>query len=193
LELKRLQEEIRAEEEKARVKKESEAAIEKYKREQAEKEAKEKKEKEEREKEYQHRLEDDLRKSGMDERQISVVLKKDKGVDPNRPTYTRMSRRHLSIETLNRYRIDYEFDQVRSIPSNFLAPTDNYSRILTTFSSRDGFPNTSKISCGPTPGRLESADNQFCSSRGQRRSIMRLNSSWFGRRSMRESLLHLHC
>jgi len=111
LELKRLQEERRAEEEKARVKKESEAAIEKYKREQAEKEAKEKKEKEEREKEYQHRLEDDLRKSGMDERQIAVVLKKDKGVDPNRPTYTRMSRRHLSIETLNRYRIDYEFDQ----------------------------------------------------------------------------------
>jgi len=57
-------------------------------------------------------LEEDLRNSGMDERQISVVLKKDKaGVDPARPTYTRMSRRHLSIETLNRYRIDYEFDQ----------------------------------------------------------------------------------
>jgi hypothetical protein len=119
LELKRLQEERRADEEKARVKKESEAAIEKYKREQAEKEAKEKKEKEEREKEYQHRLEDDLRKSGMDERQIAVVLKKDKGVDPNRPTYTRMSRRHLSIETLNRYRIDYEFDQVRSTSGSF--------------------------------------------------------------------------
>jgi len=46
----------------------------------------------------------------MDERQIAVVLKKDQAVDPNRPTYTRMSRRHLSIETLNRYRIDYEFD-----------------------------------------------------------------------------------
>jgi hypothetical protein len=119
LELKRLQEERKAEEEKARIKKESDAAIEKYKREQAEKEAKEKKEKEEREKEYQHRLEDDLRKSGMDERQIAVVLKKDKGVDPSRPTYTRMSRRHLSIETLNRYRIDYEFDQVRSTPSSF--------------------------------------------------------------------------
>jgi hypothetical protein len=116
MELKRLVEEKKAEEEKERLKKESEKAIEKYKAEQAEKAAKEKKEKEEREKEYQHRLEDDLRKSGMDERQISVVLKKDKGVDPNRPTYTRMSRKHLSIETLNRYRIDYEWDQVRIVP-----------------------------------------------------------------------------
>ncbi|KAN0117620.1 hypothetical protein V8E51_003597 [Hyaloscypha variabilis] len=111
MELKRLVEEKKAEEEKERLKKESEKAIAKYKAEEAEKAAKEKKEKEEREKEYQHRLEEDLRKSGMSEQQISVVLKKDKGVDPNRPTYTRMSRKHLSIETLNRYRIDYEWDQ----------------------------------------------------------------------------------
>jgi len=114
MELQRLKEEKRAEEEKARLKKEADKAIEEYKLKEAEKAAKAKKEKEEREKEYAHRLEDDLRKSGMDERQIAVVLKKDKGVDPNRPTYTIMSRRHLSIETLNRYRIDYEFDQVRS-------------------------------------------------------------------------------
>ncbi|KAJ5047625.1 uncharacterized protein L3040_003446 [Drepanopeziza brunnea f. sp. 'multigermtubi'] len=100
-----------AEEEKKRAKKEADAAIEKYKVEQAEKAAKEKKEKEAREKEYQTRLQEDLRRSGMNERQIAAVLKKDKGIDPNRPTYTRMSRRHLSIETLNRYRIDYEFDQ----------------------------------------------------------------------------------
>jgi len=111
--LQRLRDEKKAEEEKKRLKKEAEAAIEKYKIEEAEKAAKAKKEKAEREEEYQKRLQEDLRKSGMDERQIAVVLKKDKGVDPNRPTYTRMSRRHLSIETLNRYRIDYEFDQVR--------------------------------------------------------------------------------
>ena len=114
IELARLREERRTEEEKAKIKKQSEAAIEKYKKEQAEKEAKEKKEKEEREKEYQHRFEDEMRKSGMDERQIALVLKKDKGVDPNRPTYTKLSRRHLSIETLNRYRIDYEIDEVSS-------------------------------------------------------------------------------
>lgn len=112
LELQRLKAEKKAADEKAKLKKESDAAIEKYKIEEAEKAAKEKKEKEEREKEYQRRFEEDLRKNGMDERQISIMLKKDMGVDPNRPTYTRMSRRHLSIETLNRYRIDYEFDQV---------------------------------------------------------------------------------
>ncbi|KAH9206854.1 hypothetical protein DL95DRAFT_469205 [Leptodontidium sp. 2 PMI_412] len=111
LELQRLRDEKKADEERKRLKKEADAAIEKYKIEEAEKAAKAKKEKAEREEEYQKRLQEDLRKSGMDERQIAVVLKKDTGVDPNRPTYTRMSRRHLSIETLNRYRIDYEFDQ----------------------------------------------------------------------------------
>lgn len=100
------------------LKEEAEAAIEKYKVEMAEKAAKEKKEKGGREKEYQKRMEEDLRKSGIDERQIAAVLKKDnKGVDPARPTWTRMARRHLSIETLNRYRIDYEFDQVNIILS----------------------------------------------------------------------------
>lgn len=77
-----------------------------YELEQAKKEAKEKKEKD-----YQGRLEDDPRKSGLDERQIEAVLKEMRA-NPNRPTYTRMSRRQLSIETLNRYRIDYELDMV---------------------------------------------------------------------------------
>jgi hypothetical protein len=99
-------------EEKIRMKKEAEEAVEIFKIKEAEKAAKEKEEKEEREKEYQRRLEEDLRKSGMDERQIAVVTQKNKAVDPNRPTYTRMSRKHLSIETLNRYRIDYEWDTV---------------------------------------------------------------------------------
>lgn len=79
----------------------------------AEKAAKVKKEEEEA---YRKRLEDDLRKSGMDERQVEAVLKKGKGVDRNLPTYTRMSRRHLSIETLKTHNIEYEFDQVRAIP-----------------------------------------------------------------------------
>jgi len=110
LELKNLKAEKAAKEEAARAKKEAEEAVEKFKVEEAKKREKEKKEKEEREKEYKLRLEEDLRKSGMDENQIARVLKKDQAVDPARPTYTRMSRRHLSIETLNRYRIDYEFD-----------------------------------------------------------------------------------
>lgn len=110
LELERLRKEKREEEEKKRLKKESEEAVERWKLKEAERIAKEKKEKEEREKEYQHRLEDDLRKAGMDDRQIAVVTKKEKAIDPSRPTFTRMSRKHLSIETLNAYKIDYEFD-----------------------------------------------------------------------------------
>lgn len=110
IELQKLRDEKRAEEEKKRIKKEADEAVEKFKLKEAERVTKEKKDKEDREKEYQRRLEEDLRKSGLDERQISVITKKEKAIDPNRPTYTRMSRRHLSIETLNRYRIDYEFD-----------------------------------------------------------------------------------
>jgi len=114
MELARLKEEKRKAEEKKRAEKEAEEAVKKYKEKEAERAAKEKKEKEERDKEYERRLEDDLRRSGLDERQIAVITKKEKQIDPNRPTYTRMSRRHLSIETLNRYRLDYEFDQVRN-------------------------------------------------------------------------------
>lgn len=114
MELARLKEEKRKAEEKKRAEKEAEEAVKKYKEKEAERAAKEKKEREERDKEYERRLEEDLRKSGLDERQIAVITKKEKQIDPNRPTYTRMSRRHLSIETLNRYRLDYEFDQVKN-------------------------------------------------------------------------------
>ena len=77
-------------------------------------EAKIKKEKVEREAEYKKRLEEGMRKASMDERQIAIVLKKDKDgeKDPNRPTYTRMARRYLSIETLRELRIDYTLDTV---------------------------------------------------------------------------------
>lgn len=116
MELKRLQEEKKAEQEKKEKKEAEERAIKEYKAKEAEKIAKEKKEKEERETEYKKRLEEDLRKSGMDDRQIAIVLKKEKAdsADPNRPTYTRMARRYLSIETLRELRIDYTLDTVRS-------------------------------------------------------------------------------
>jgi hypothetical protein len=60
-------------------------------------------------------LEEDMRKAGMSEAQIAAVLKKEKqdAKDSTRPTFTRMSRRHLSIETLRELRIDYTFDTVR--------------------------------------------------------------------------------
>lgn len=111
LAMQHLKEEKRKADEKQRSEKEAEEAVEKYKKKEAERIAKEKKEKEERETEYRHRLEEDLRKSGVSERQIAVITKKETAIDPSRPTYTRMARRHLSIETLNRYRLEYEFDQ----------------------------------------------------------------------------------
>ncbi|KAL3420761.1 hypothetical protein PVAG01_07206 [Phlyctema vagabunda] len=111
--LQKLRDEKKAEEEKKRIKKEAEEAVEKFKKDEAERVAKEKKAKEAADKEYRKRLEEDMRKSGMDEKAITAVLNKEKLVAPApapRPTYTRMSRRHLSIETLNRFRVDYEFD-----------------------------------------------------------------------------------
>ncbi|KAK1959858.1 hypothetical protein LY78DRAFT_345622 [Colletotrichum sublineola] len=89
--------------------------------------AKEKREKEEREKEYQRRLQEDLIKSGLDEKAIAAILKKEKIPEPHshkpnpdpantlavagsRPTYTRMARKHLSIETLRTYHVEWELD-----------------------------------------------------------------------------------
>ncbi|TDZ28301.1 Reticulocyte-binding protein 2-like protein a [Colletotrichum trifolii] len=87
--------------------------------------AKAKKEKEENEKEYQRRLREDLIKSGLDEKAIAAILKKERIPEPpkpqaatadtnlvaaQRPTYTRMARKHLSIETLRTYHVEWEFD-----------------------------------------------------------------------------------
>lgn len=132
LEVKHLRDERRAEEEKAkqqeeaaravqewkdeeqRRKEEKELAIKEYKMKEAEEKEKKDKEEKEREKEYQQRLQDALRRSGMDERQIALVLQKDqdKCLSGDRPTYTRMARRYLSTETLNVYHIDYALDMV---------------------------------------------------------------------------------
>jgi hypothetical protein len=99
----------------AKKKKEEMDVINNYKRMEADRQAREKKEKDEREAEYHRRLEEDLRKSGLDERQIAVVTKKPipaGAIEAARPTYTRMSRRHLSVETLKEFRIDFEYDQM---------------------------------------------------------------------------------
>lgn len=116
LELERLRQEKKAEQEKKRIKEESERAVKEWQMKEKEKADREKCEKEEREKEYKRRLEEDLRKAGVNDRQLSTILRgeKAKPIDKNRPTYTRMSRRHLSIETLNKYGIDYELDVVSS-------------------------------------------------------------------------------
>ncbi|KAH8760718.1 hypothetical protein F5882DRAFT_416490 [Hyaloscypha sp. PMI_1271] len=47
-----------------------------------------------------------------DKEQIEAAINKgEERFDPNLPIYTRMSRKHISIETLNTQKIDYELDQ----------------------------------------------------------------------------------
>lgn len=54
----------------------------------------------------------DLKKMSNIIAQVRNLTNRGRSLEPSegRPTFTRMSRRHLSIETLNAYRIDYEFD-----------------------------------------------------------------------------------
>lgn len=85
----------------------------------------------------------------MSERQIDDILKKEKAVDTGRPTYTKMSRRHLSIETLNKYRIDYEFDVVRCFLMDIRQGLTRF-RILIMSLSNDGSQVRNPISAAIT-------------------------------------------
>lgn len=126
MELKRLKEEKRIEEEKKKAKEDAERAVKEFKAKEAEEKEKKRIEKEERDKDYKKRLEEDLKRSGMDDKQIAAIINKDaadkekaKEKNAERPTYTRMARRYLSIETLNAYRIDYTLDAVSLKPPDF--------------------------------------------------------------------------
>lgn len=116
LELERLQEEEREAEEKKRREKEAKDAVEKYKKDEADRREKAAKQKEEDEREYKRRLQEQLLKSGLDEKYINAIVegKKIEGDKPKpgeRATYTRMPRKHLSIETLRTFKIEYDVDQ----------------------------------------------------------------------------------
>jgi hypothetical protein len=74
-------------------------------------------------------------------------LRHNVGPDRARPTYTRMSRRHVSIEALNHYGIDYQLDEV-SRPTRSYGQTLTRDRTPTTCSSKDGFPHRNKTSYG---------------------------------------------
>ncbi|RDL35254.1 uncharacterized protein BP5553_07185 [Venustampulla echinocandica] len=61
---------------------------------------------------YERRLEQDLRKSGLDERLINTVIEENIPFNTDGPTtYTRMARRHLSVETLRAHNLDWQFDE----------------------------------------------------------------------------------
>ncbi|KAI8956982.1 hypothetical protein F5Y11DRAFT_353046 [Daldinia sp. FL1419] len=144
LELERMKAEEAALEEKKRRDKEAKEIIDKYKREEAERKLREKHEAEQREKEYRTKMQEQLLKSGLDEKEINAILagekikrekeKKEKEKDEKkdekkmqvpphpqlqltappqeaeRPVYTRMARRHLSLETLRTHNIDFQLD-----------------------------------------------------------------------------------
>ncbi|OAA39150.1 hypothetical protein NOR_06410 [Metarhizium rileyi] len=114
LELKRLKEEEEVAEQKKRREKEAAEAVERYKKLEADRMAAEKLRKEQEEKEYKRRMQEDLLQSGLDEKAISAILEKKKVPEAleqgQRPTYTRMARRHLSIETLRTLQIEFDID-----------------------------------------------------------------------------------
>lgn len=118
LELEHLQKEKKAKAEKERREKEAKEAVELYKLEESNRIALEKKRKEDAEKAYKTRLEDDLIKAGLDERYRKAILNDEPIVAPvrpgERPTYTRMLRKHLSIETLQAFHVEYDMDAVSS-------------------------------------------------------------------------------
>lgn len=118
LEFKRLKEEEREAGEQERREKEAEEAVERYKQKELERLTMERKEKERQEKEYQRRLQEQLVQSGLNGDQVEAILKNEKIPEPKsdkpKPRYTRMLRKHLSLETLRTFEIEYAVDdQVR--------------------------------------------------------------------------------
>ena len=122
LELKRLQEEEQEAQEKRRRDKEAFEAVERYKSHELERRSQQKLEDEENEREYQRRMQEQLLKSGLDEKAITAIMKKQKVPDAlqdapeGRPTYVRMRRKYLSIETLRTFSVAYDLDNVRDLP-----------------------------------------------------------------------------
>ncbi|KAM3498051.1 hypothetical protein MY10362_008616 [Beauveria mimosiformis] len=112
IELKRLRDEERAATEKETRDREAKAAVDKYKKEEADRREKDEKEKRTAEKEYQRRLQEQLLASGLNEEAINAIVKKEKVPEARneRATYTRMPRKHLSIETLRTFKIEYDLD-----------------------------------------------------------------------------------
>lgn len=140
LEFNRLREEEREAEEQERREKEAEVAVERYKQKELERVSMERKEKERREKEYQRRLQEQLVQSGLNGDQVEAILKNEKIPEPKsdkpKPQYTRLLRKHLSLETLRTFEIEYAVDdQVR-----FPTPTVEQWTQLT---SRTRMPITS--------------------------------------------------
>lgn len=124
LEYKQLKEQQQEAEEQKRRDEVAVAAVEHYKKKEYERQLRQEEEKKDHENQYKRRLQEDLIKSGLDEKTVAAILKKEKVTESTvipqqtgRPTYMRMSRKYLSIETLRTFQLDYDFDTVRTFLS----------------------------------------------------------------------------
>jgi hypothetical protein len=133
IELKQMEEQRKAEEEQRARERADAEAVERWKAREAEKE----REKEEADREHRRRMKEHLLASGVPEDQIQAILEKKKisqsqaaaaeaavpaspgmevAAPPSKTTYTRMARRHLSLETLRIKGIDFDLDTVSRAP-----------------------------------------------------------------------------
>ncbi|KAI9677096.1 MAG: hypothetical protein M1817_006935 [Caeruleum heppii] len=96
-------------EEEAQRKEIEKQAVVNFQRLQLEKAAKKKKQEEEREADYKERVKRDL---GISEHQLSKIVKNssENALDLRRNTYTKISRRHVSIESLRVYGLPWKYD-----------------------------------------------------------------------------------
>jgi hypothetical protein len=129
-----------------------------------------------RETEFKSPLKEDSRKGDIAEGQVDVLLKKEGRNDSSMQTYTRMARRHISLEVLNDFKVDYTIDEVSLIIFGRWQQLTTY-RILIMSLSRDGSPNMNKNSCGPARETSESEDSLFSLKLRARRNTARQNSN----------------
>ena len=208
IEMKRLEEERRELAAKQEREHAAEEAVRLWKLKEAEKIAKEKAEKEKADKEYQERLRIDLARSGMSEKDIEAILKKEKIKKEDedkkkehdqqlaRPTYTRMSLRHLEVETLIYYKIDFEYDQVSAPPSRATnvplchsARSQPFGYTNTASSQKNRSPATSSSSAGcPSGSRTCSGSTRARSASSRRSGRRRSSSRWAATRSTTASI-----
>ena len=204
IELKRLEEDRREQAAKYEREHAAEEAVRLWKLKEAEKIAKEKAEKEKADKDYQERLRIDLTRSGMSEKDIEAILKKEKVKKESedkkkehdqqlaRPTYTRMSLRHLEVETLIYYKIDFEYDQVSppsplsraTMPLCHSASANRLNTLTPPRLKKNRSPATSSSSAGcPSGSRTSSGSTRARSASSRRRGRRRSSSRWAATRS----------
>ena len=127
----RLVKEAKKAKEKAKREKEDkeleEKAIEDYNRMRKEEKEKKEKEKKEAEEEFRERVKKMFRQTGYDEESIEKILKNEeqkrehghsneiKIRELTPPTYVKIHRRHISLETLDEYNLPWEWDEVNSV------------------------------------------------------------------------------